>query len=153
MDRRKGFTLIEVVVAIVVSAVLLGITVNAFGGVRSRYAVREGRNAFAALHARTRAQAIEFGQTVELHADATRDSVWIERNDTILEALRLGNELGIDLRTEASPMTLCINSRGFGDTGCSSFSTPIALLFATDSDTARLELFPLGQIKYAEVRP
>ncbi|MGD2068072.1 MAG: prepilin-type N-terminal cleavage/methylation domain-containing protein [Gemmatimonadota bacterium] len=153
MEHRRGFTLIEVVVVISVGAALLTLAVAGFGGVRSRYAVREARASFAALHARTRAHAIEFGQTVELHADAAGDSIWIERNDTILEAVRLGNELGVDLLSDVSVLTLCINSRGYGDSGCSSFSAPLSLYFAAVGDTARLEVFPLGQLRYAEVTP
>ena len=148
MERRRGFTLIEVVVVIMVGAVLLSLAINAFGGVRAGYAVREARTAFAALHARTRAQAIEFGQTVELHVDAGGDSVWIARNDTILETLRLGNELGVDLRSGTSPVTLCVNSRGYGDTGCTSFGSPLAFYFVNASDTAGIEMFPLGQLRY-----
>lgn len=149
MPNRRGFSLIEVVIALMVAGLLLSISVSAFGTVRARYSVREARNSFAALQARARAQAIEYAQTVEFHADADGDSIWISRNDTILERMRLNDEFGVDMRSSSTPFTLCFNARGYGgDASCSTFSSPVSVGFFSATDSARVGVLPYGQLVY-----
>lgn len=146
MEDRRGFTIIELLTVIVVGAILLTITITQFGTVSRRFAVREASNTFAALHARTRAHAIEVGQTIELHVDLDGDSVWIARNDTTLELVRLDQEFGVDVTGSASSYTLCMNSRGYGDEGCNSFSTSAQIRFQSGADSATVTMLPLGQL-------
>lgn len=148
MKTKRGFTLIEVVVVLTVGAILLGISVVAFGQVRSGMAVREGTRIFASFHARARAQAVEFGQTVEFHVDVDGDSIWVERNDTVLERANLMTELGVDMRSSSSTYRLCMNSRGYGQTSCNSFSSLVIVGFMNGADTATVRMLPLGGISY-----
>lgn len=144
--RRRGFTIIEMVIAIIVGGILLSISVAAFGAVESRTAVRQARNVFAGLHARTRAHAIEFGTTTLLEIDVGGDSVWISRNDTTLETIRLGDEFGVDLTSGATRYTLCMSPRGYADTGCTSFNTGVTLTFARGAKSMTATMLPLGQL-------
>src|SRR5687768_8788025 len=63
-NRRSGFTMIELVIAITIGIVLTGIAYRGFAGYMGRTAARSARTTFASLHARTRANAIEMGTTV-----------------------------------------------------------------------------------------
>lgn len=144
----RGFTVIELIVAIVVAGILAGIALPAFGGVRSALAVRDAQQALASLQARARAHAVEFGQTVELHVDVSGDSMWIERNDTTLESVDLGADRGVDIQGAATHVTLCMNSRGYGDSGCTSFSSAVTISFVSAGETATVEILPLGQVRY-----
>ena len=149
MEKRRGFTLIEVVVVIMVGGILMSIAVNAFGSIRSRFAVREARSAFASLQARTRAQAIEYAETMRFRGDMDGDSIWIERADgTRIERIYFMNELGADMQSTESTFTLCLNSRGYGDTSCSSFTTPLTVTWENGVDQASLRMLPLGQLIY-----
>lgn len=146
MQKRRGFTIIEMITVILVGAILVTIAFSAFGTVSRRYSAREARNSFEALHARSRAQAIEYGQTIEFRAEADGDSIWIERNDSTLEKIRLMNQFGVDLMSNPASVTLCLNSRGYGDEDCSDVSTAVTFAFATSSDTISIEMLPLGQL-------
>lgn len=150
MDRTKGFTIIEVIFVIVIATALTGISVNAFGSVQQRLAVKQGRNAFVSLHARARAQAIEFGQDTRLLLSTTGDSIWVTRNDTTLEKIRLRAEHGVDIQGPASAYRLCMNARGYGDEGCNSFDKTVTLRFVArnGTDTAAVDMLPLGQLIY-----
>lgn len=148
MQNRRGFTIIELITVILIAGVLVTIAFSAFGTVSRRYAAREARSTFAALHARSRAQAIEYGQTIRFRAETAGDSIWIERNDTTLETIRLMTEFGVDLVSSDASLLLCLNSRGYGDESCSDFDAATTFLFATSSDTTSLEMLPLGQLVY-----
>lgn len=147
--ETRGFTLIEVTVAIVIGVILTSIAVNVFGGAQSRYAVRGGQNTFAAVHARARAYAIERGVTARLNVDTAGDSVWVESGGTRVETLYFGRELNLDIRSdETSPITLCMTPRGYADSGCNSFGAPIEIAFAQGPDSRSVQLWPLGQLAY-----
>lgn len=148
MRNRRGFTIIELLVVIAVGAILVTITMSAFGGVRSRYAVREARQAFTSLHARTRAMAIESGQTMALKWDLIGDSVWVSRNDTTQEVVNLMDELGVDMTGTGTVHTLCLNSRGFAQSGCTSFSTTATFKLVGPTDTATISITPVGLVSY-----
>jgi prepilin-type N-terminal cleavage/methylation domain-containing protein len=147
MHRRGGFTMIELVIVIMVGAVLTGIAFRSMSGVQGRMAARQARQTFAALQARTRANAIEMGTTVQLNVDMDGDSVWVQRGATRVETIHYGEEMGVDIRGTGT-LRLCMNPRGFAETSCNSFTTTQTLVFAAGSDTAGLQIRTLGQIYY-----
>lgn len=148
MHRKRGFTLIEIAIVIMIAGLLTSITVSAFGGVQKRLAVRQAKNAMVTLHARARAQAIEFGRETHLLISTAGDSMWITRNDTTLEKIRLQDELMVDIQGPVSAYRLCMNTRGYGDDGCNSFDAPVTLRFISraGTDTAIVQMLPLGQL-------
>jgi type II secretory pathway pseudopilin PulG len=149
MTKRTGFTVIELVVVIMVGVALTSIAIRSMAGVQQRMAVRQARTVYAAMHARARAQAIEFGQNVEIDIDPGGDSIWVSRNDTTLDVIRLFDELGIDLQT-AEAVTICMNSRGFADESCNSFEEDetVTLVFVMGDRSDSLRILPLGQVIY-----
>jgi len=145
--QRRGFTIIELIIAILVGAILASIAMASFGSVQSRTAVRQSRNAFAALHARARAQAIEFGTTTLLEVDVGGDSAWISRNDTILERIDFSQDFDVDIRSSTTRYTLCMSPRGYADTECTSFTGLAAMTFAQGVDSMTATMLPLGQLQ------
>jgi prepilin-type N-terminal cleavage/methylation domain-containing protein len=146
-SRRAGFTMIELLIAIMVGLVLTSIAYRGFSGYMGRTAARSARNSFAALHARTRATAIEMGTTVQLNVDRDADSVWIQRGTTRVETVVFGGELGVDIQGSGT-VRLCMNPRGFAETACNSFSGSETLVFAAGTDTAGVQLREMGQLYY-----
>lgn len=144
--HRRGFTIIELVIAITVGGILLSIAIAGFGAVESRTAARQARNAFAGLHARARAQAIEFGTRTMLMVDVDGDSVWIARNDTVLETVRFADEFGVDLTADGSRYALCMSPRGFADPDCTSFSGGAKLAFERSGESMTATMLPMGQL-------
>ena len=146
-SRRTGFTMIEMLIVVMVGLVLTSIAYRGFAGYMGRTAARSARNSFAALHARTRANAIEMGTTVQLNVDRDRDSVWVQRGTTRVETIRFGGELGVDIQGSGT-VRLCMNPRGFAETSCNSFTSTETIVFAAGTDTAGVQLRQLGQLYY-----
>ena len=147
MDRNRGFTLVEVVIALLIGSILTSIAMSGFGNARGPYAVRGARNTFAALHARTRAQAIEAGARVLLFVDVAGDSAFIWEGQN-LETIRFEEELNVDLRSTGGNLRICMNARGFADPDCNSFDATANLEFWHNADQASVEILPLGQLVY-----
>lgn len=145
--HKRGFTIIELIIAVLVGAILASITIATLGSVQSRTAVRQSRNAFAALHARARAQAIEFGTTTILEVDVGGDSAWISRNDTILERIHFAQEFEVDVQSATTRYTLCMSPRGYADTDCTSFTGLAAMTFVQGADSMSATMLPLGQLQ------
>lgn len=148
MRARRGFTLIEVVIALLIGSILTSIALSQFGNARGGFAVRGARNTFISLHARTRAQAIELGTTIRLYLLVNGDSVTIRNGSTVLETVHFGDELHVDLSSTAGSLRLCMNSRGYADTDCNSFSSTVTVTFKQNADSTQLKILPLGQLVY-----
>ena len=145
--RRSGFSIIELVVVLMVGSLLTSIAVSSFYGVTGRYATKGARQAFMGMSARARAQAVEYGGTVRLNLDPGGDSVWLSRGSEVIEVLDFGEEFEVDIRTStASDLRVCMNARGFADTGCNNFTSPVTVTFLLASDTASVRVLPLGQM-------
>ena len=124
MERKShGFTILELMVVLAIGAILSTVAIQSFADVQLRLQQRGAQRAFESLHNRARMMAIESGQTVEFHLDRVGDSIWIERNDTIIDRVNIEDEFGVDLNATSAQMHICFNSRGFGDSSCSSFNS------------------------------
>jgi prepilin-type N-terminal cleavage/methylation domain-containing protein len=146
-SRRSGFTMIELLIAVMLGLVLATIAFRGFSGYMGKASARGARNTFAALHARTRANAIEMGTTVQLNVDRDKDSVWVQRGTTRVETLRFGGDLGVDIQGSGT-LRLCMNPRGFAESACNSFTSAQSVVFAAGTDTAGVELRTMGQLYY-----
>jgi Tfp pilus assembly protein FimT len=145
--NTAGFTLFELVVVLVLGMVLTGIAFQGFSGTRARLSVRQARDVYAALAARTRAHAIEQGAVTLLITDARGDSVMIFKDGEIVENVRFA-EMNIDIRSENPVTTVCMNPRGFANSWCTSISTTTEVLFAQGAESEVVKVFPLGQVRW-----
>ncbi|MFH1765751.1 MAG: type II secretion system protein [Gemmatimonadota bacterium] len=149
MDRRhRGFTLIEMIIVIVLGTILTSFVVKSFGVTASQTSARQARNVFNGMAARARAQAIESGRTTVLVADAQGDSVLILANGQVVENVRFGEEMNVDIQTTQDVTRLCMNPRGYADQACNSFSTTVTMVFVQGNQSRSLEILPLGQIRW-----
>ena len=130
-----------------VGSVLTSIVITSFNGVSGRFATKGARQAFMAMSARARAQAVEYGRTVRLNLDPGGDSVWLSRGNEVLEVLDFHEEFGVDIRTSTnSDLRVCMNARGFADTRCNNFASPVTVTFLLASDTASVRVLSFGQM-------
>ena len=82
-----------------------------------------------------------------MNVDPAGDSVWLTRDTEVLEAINFNTEFSVDVSTSnSSSLTLCMNPRGFADTGCNSFTSPVTVRFGLASDTASVRVLTLGQM-------
>ena len=150
MNRRsRGFSLIELIIAIMIGAILTSMAVKGFGSTSTSLAVSQARNVFNGMAARARAQAIESGTRTILIASITGDSVMIlGQGGQIVENVRFAEELSVDIQASATTIRLCMSPRGYADTNCNSFSSTITVTFVAGSSSESLEILPLGQIRW-----
>lgn len=144
---NAGFSMLELVVALTVGAVLTGVAVRSVGEAQGRVAVRGARSTFQSLHARTRVHAIELGRTVTLNVDPVGDSVWISTPAETIETVYFDDEFNVDivLRT-TSTLRVCMTARGFADTDCNSYSSTEPIAFRRGSDQTLLAVLILGSL-------
>jgi len=146
-DGRSGFSIIELVVVLMVGSVLTSIAVKEFNGVSGRFAVKGARQTLMSMHARARMQAVELGQTVKLNIDPVGDSIWLSRGAVVLDVVDFGREFNVDVLTSSdAEIQVCMNPRGFADTGCNNFNAPATITFVLTSDTTSVLILPLGQM-------
>lgn len=145
--NNAGFTLFELVIVLVLGAILTGVAFQGFSGTRSRLSVRQARDLYAALAARTRAHAIEEGALTLLITDARGDSVMIFKGGRIVENVRFA-EMNVDIRSENPVNTVCMNARGFASPWCTSITATTEILFAQGTETEVVKVFPLGQVRW-----
>ena len=146
-NRRSGFSIIELVVVLMVGSVLTSIAITEFNGVSGRFAVKGARQTLMSMHARARMQAVELGRTVKLNIDPVGDSIWLSRGTVVLDVVNFGREFNVDVLTSSdAEIQVCMNPRGFADTGCNNFNAPVTITFVLTSDTTSVLILPLGQM-------
>jgi len=149
MQRRTaGFTLLEVLVALMIGAILTSIAVKAVGPASRGMAVQQARNVFAGMAARARAQAIEGGATTMLIANTVGDSVMILAGGRVVETVRFRSEMNVDLQSSNGIVRLCMGPRGYARLDCNSFSSTVRMTFAAGTRSMAVEILPLGQVRW-----
>jgi prepilin-type N-terminal cleavage/methylation domain-containing protein len=143
---RRGFTLVEMMVVVVLGAILTQMAVKGFGDVWSDIQAREAVGVFHGLVSRARAQAIESGMPTMLLADIAGDSAMIVANGAIAETIRFG-ELGVDIQAAGGNVRICMTPRGFANPNCNSFSSPLKIVFLRGTKADTMEILPLGQVR------
>jgi len=147
MRGRHGFTVVELVVALLIGSILTSIALSSYGNAQGGYAVRGARTTFASLIARARAQAIESGARVQLFVDVSGDSVFLRQGTSTLETMRFDDELHVDLASSVGSFRLCMNSRGYADSDCTD-DKAVTVSFRQNADSVSVKVLPLGQLVY-----
>jgi prepilin-type N-terminal cleavage/methylation domain-containing protein len=145
---HTGFTVIELVIALLIGSILTSVALTSYGNARGRFAVRGAQNMFTSLHARARAQAIERGATVRLIVDVPGDSVYLWSGGTNLETVHFADDLHVDVRSSVGNIVLCMNTRGYADPDCNNFTGTARVAFVQNADSVSVLLLPLGQLVF-----
>ena len=148
--HHAGFTVIELIIAIVIGSILTSVALSRISGAQTRIAVRGAQTTYAAIHYRARVHGIEKGRNVMLHVETLGDSVWIEDDGEVLEKIRFGDE-NINMRIRSpstlTQYTLCFTPRGYTDTDCNTNTANLTRIYMVQgADSVGLWLFPLGQL-------
>lgn len=148
-NQSPGFSLLELIIVLLIGAVLLSVTVGRISGTRSVLSAVAARQAYLALHSRTRAQAIEFGSTARLMLDLPGDSAWIVQGGNTIETYRFAPD-GVDVRSSSTDavVQMCMVARGYSEPRCNSFGESVTLTFVTARSTESLVLLPMGQVDW-----
>ncbi len=120
--------MIEIVIVMVIGIALASVAVSAFAPAQRLYSISSARESFAALQ------------------NFSTDVVQITRDGTVLETVNFRESMNVDLKSGFTTMQLCMNSRGYGEVSCNSFSSGTDIYFIMNGDYKRMRVFPLGQM-------
>lgn len=137
LREPRGFTAVELIVALLILAGLAAIFIPALGRTEPRQSVMASMHAFASLHATARASAIQYGRTTRLQISAP-SRIWVEVTNSVGGIDTLGRVLFLDqefnkVTVSATGSVLCYGPRGLPvqPTGC---SAPAAAVVFTKND-------------------
>ena len=147
--EHKGFTLTELLMAIVLAVLAMTIMAPPISRGHERATVRAIVAEFIAVHARARSTAVRYGRVVELKIQANKDRFWIEADTTLEgeEAVRLAmrefrrGDLGSDRKL------LCFDGRGLPTTRGKCEAADATLTFTLGSRSDTLKITALGVIR------
>lgn len=143
---QRGFTILELLIALSLGTLLTSIGANAMGPVWARTSVRSAQNTFMSLHARGRAEAIERGSTIRFIISATGDSAFVMTSDsTLVESINFMEKFHVDIAATQNTVVLCWTARGYADSDCNSFASSVEVEFARSGNTTGLRIWPLGK--------
>ena len=153
-SNRRGFTIIELIIVVVISTILAGIITLSFSRVQGALATNSAQTNLQSLHAQARAFAVERGQPVRLVIDSAADEIRVEWTnpdpdvgDEVLNVVNVGREFAVDLRTSGGS-ALCFNPRGVGEPTCSTMdSGGLTVTMIRGNRTTSVTILPLGQIR------
>lgn len=120
MSKKRGFTLIELIIVILIGSVLAGIVSLSLAGVFQRTALDQSRRMLETMVSRTRAQAIQEGERIELRLDSTGNKASLIRTSdgSVLETYDFEDGLDINLDVGGGNEVLCMGPNGVADLGC-----------------------------------
>ena len=101
-NGRKGFTLVELMVVLVIAILVTSITVRSIGAAQASYASRAARDVFAGLVSQARSHAIETGSITWLLANAAGDSVIVSDPSGNNTVVNFDREFEVNLRMSSA---------------------------------------------------
>lgn len=143
-----GFSMVEIMFALVIGGVLTGIAVSSVAPIMDKQAVQSAQKSFVSMHARARALAIERGTTARFHVHMGGDSIWVSQGGQLVESMDLHRLKGVTLHSGRSEVNLCMTPRGYADPDCSSMSSSVSVRFTRRTEGAQVMIQPLGQLIY-----
>lgn len=138
---RAGFTTVELMLVLVVSAVLAGMSLPAVIGMRDRISVRIAASDAARALADARLAAITASQRTAVRLDTTMHTLTIVAGADTLQTLRLG-DYGVRLVTTR-------DSIAFGPTGIGWGAATATITLTRGSASTALAVSRLGRVRRA----
>ena len=149
---RAGFTLLEVVIALVMAALIYAIALPAIARTRVSASVHNSRFVVESSVSLARATAMRYGRPAVLRFDSVRDQLWVVVDTSMVGSAALDTLGYFDIRAEfnvdleSNRQALCFNGRGIGTTGavCPQAGAVITLALSGRADTVLVT--PLGRV-------
>jgi prepilin-type N-terminal cleavage/methylation domain-containing protein len=138
---RSGFTMIEMLVALAVSAVLMAIAIPAIVGMRDRITVRIAASDAARTLADARSIALTAARRTAVKIDQVANTLTVVSGSDTIRTLQL-QEYGVQLRTTR-------DSIAFGPTGIGWGAATATITLTRGSARTALAVSRLGRIRRA----
>jgi prepilin-type N-terminal cleavage/methylation domain-containing protein len=78
IDRRRGFTLLEVIIVLALLAVIAAMGAPRLSAALRRRTTQTAADQFATAHSLARATAVRYGRVAQLHIDAGTRRFWVD---------------------------------------------------------------------------
>jgi prepilin-type N-terminal cleavage/methylation domain-containing protein len=121
---RRGFSLIETMVVLVIAGIVMSISLPKFASMRDRMSVRSAKQQFSSYLVTARAAAIRQSQSGHFHANS--NTIWSSVNQpdgtvaNVSRAVSLRTARGVTITRDGSAPSqdsIVFDSRGMGATG------------------------------------
>jgi prepilin-type N-terminal cleavage/methylation domain-containing protein len=151
-DRRRGFTLLEAIIVMVLFAVIAAMGVPKLSAALRRRTTQTAADQFATAHSLVRATAVRYGRVAQLHIDASTRRFWV---DVDTSANGFGQRAtiwyGRDLTSPGLVMTsnrslLCFDARGLPSTNAPCEAADAQIIFTALDKADTVTTASLGKI-------
>ena len=144
MRVHDGFSLAEVLIAVLLMGVMLAVATKPLLSLRRNAHVRGAVDTYVAKHALARATAVRMGRLAQLRADPAGGRLWVEVQGAPVAGSMTYLQDGVRFSTDRT--NLCFDARGLATTGgtCQSPAATVVFHHANRSDTVRTTL--LGRV-------
>ncbi|HJQ10568.1 MAG TPA: GspH/FimT family pseudopilin [Gemmatimonadaceae bacterium] len=144
-DRRRGFTLLEVIIVLALLAVVAAMGTPRLSAALRRRTTQMAADQFATAHSLARATAVRYGRVAQLHIDAPTKRFWV---DVDTSANGIGQRATIwytrDLTStgvvmQSNRSLLCFDARGLPLVlgACESGDATVSFTLLDRADTVR----------------
>jgi prepilin-type N-terminal cleavage/methylation domain-containing protein len=145
LDCRRGFTLLEVIIVLMLLSVIAAIGAPKLSAAMRRRTTRSAADQFAAAHSLARVTALRYGRVAQLHVDPSTRRFWV---DVDTSANGVGQRATIwytrDLTQAGLAMSsnrslLCFDARGLPLVlgACESGDATVIFTMSDKADTVR----------------
>lgn len=149
---RAGFSLLEVLVAIMMLVLVYAIAIPSLASTRVRAAVHNSKHVVLSSISLARSAAIRFGRPAVLRLDSQGDRIWVEVDTSMvaggpkdtLNLVNLRQELDVDLKSNRS--SVCFNGRGIGTTGAACPWPGGMIIISSGSRADTVFISPVGRV-------
>lgn len=152
MGNRRGFSLLELVVVIVVGGIVATIAFNSFQNAQARMGPRAAQGQFLTMLAHARAIAVERGTPALLSLDAGAGTATIRARPApgqpleILDQRDLADSYGVQIAlSDGDDVDVCMTPRGYADPSCGTLDAELTVRFTRNNQGTQVILLPSGQ--------
>lgn len=145
MRSRRGFTLIEMLIVLVVGSMVLGVASREFVHVADQRAVSNVRDEAIRVAYEARSEALRSGRVIYMHVVPDSNVMRVQTGTG--EVLRELDSSDFRADMVGNRASVCYTGRGYALPGCTTVKSNQAVGFTRGGDSTAVTILPLGQVR------